>query len=67
MEINNLDHISTEKFSLYNGDCVEVVSQMPEGSVDLDFFTALCQSLHLFGRSKGHGELQKRGGVFPAV
>lgn len=48
MEINNLDHISTEKFSLYNGDCVEVVSQMPEGSVHFEIFSPPFANLYIY-------------------
>ena len=45
-----IDQVITERYALYNGDCVEVVSDLPANSVGLSVYspsnelTSFCRS-----------------------
>jgi DNA modification methylase len=46
-----IDQVITDRFSMYQGDCVEVVSAMPECSVDFTVFSPPFASLYTYSAS----------------
>ena len=58
-----IDQVITDKFAAYHGDCVEVVSGMPDASVGYTIYSPPFSSLYTYsnsdrdmGNSKGDGE-----------
>lgn len=49
--MNCVDQIVTEKYALYNGDCVEVLRGLPEKSVDYSIFSPPFSSLYTYSNS----------------
>ena len=46
-----IDQVVTEKYALYNGDCVEVVSKLKDDSVDFSVFSPPFASLYTYSNS----------------
>lgn len=46
-----IDQVITDKYSIYNGDCVEVASALPEGSVDFCIYSPPFASLYTYSNS----------------
>lgn len=46
-----IDQVSTDKYSIYNADCVEVVSNLPSESVDFSIFSPPFASLYTYSNS----------------
>lgn len=51
MSINVLDQVSTDRYSLFHGDCVEVLAGLPERSVDYSIFSPPFASLYTYSDS----------------
>lgn len=49
--INVLNQTVTEKFALYNADCVDVVRALPESSIDFSVFSPPFASLYTYSNS----------------
>jgi hypothetical protein len=49
--MNCLDQVITDKYALYNGDCVEVLAGLPERSVDYSIFSPPFSSLYTYSNS----------------
>jgi DNA modification methylase len=47
-----LDQIHTDRFSIYNGDCVEVVSGLPDDSIDFSVYSPPFSSLYIYSDSE---------------
>lgn len=48
--MNVLNQCIGERFTVYQGDCVEVLQGIPDSSIHYSiFFSAICQSVHLLG------------------
>lgn len=45
------EQIHTEDYSLYNGDCMDVVSQLPDNSVDLSVYSPPFAGLYVYSSS----------------
>lgn len=45
------EQIHTEEYSLYNGDCMDVVSQLPDNSVDLSVYSPPFAGLYVYSSS----------------
>lgn len=43
-----MNQVSTDRYTLYNGDCVEVVSQMPTDSVHFEIFSPPFANLYIY-------------------
>lgn len=43
-----MKEVITDKYSLYNGDCVEVYSQLPENSIDFHIFSPPFANLYIY-------------------
>ena len=52
MTIQCLDHAEGPNWSLYHGDCVELMRQMPKNSVDLSVFSPPFSSLYIYSDSE---------------
>ena len=37
--MNQENQIHTKNYSLYNGDCIEIMKQLPDGFVDLSIYS----------------------------
>lgn len=46
-----IDQVVTDKYAIYNGDCVEVVGQLPEGSIDFCIYSPPFASLYTYSNS----------------
>lgn len=46
------DQVITDEYALYNGDCVEVVRGLPDGSVDFSIFSPPFASLYTYTNSE---------------
>lgn len=46
-----IDQVVTDRYAIYNGDCVEVVSGIPEGSVDFCIYSPPFSSLYTYSNS----------------
>lgn len=46
-----IDQIITDNYAIYNGDCVEVVSGLPDGSVDFSIYSPPFASLYTYSNS----------------
>lgn len=46
-----IDQVVTDKYSIYNGDCVEVVSGLPNNSVDFTIYSPPFASLYTYSNS----------------
>ena len=38
MENKVKDQLHTEKYSIYNGDCIDVITNLPDNSVDFSVY-----------------------------
>lgn len=61
-----IDQVTSDKFALYHGDCVEVAKGLPDSSVHYSIFSPPFASLYTYsnsardmGNSKNHGEFYK--------
>lgn len=50
--MNVLNQEITEKFALYNGDCVDVARTIPENSIDFSIYSPPFESLYVFSNSE---------------
>ena len=50
--MNVLDQVITDKYSLYNGDCVEVIKGMPDNSIHYSIFSPPFASLYTYSNSE---------------
>ena len=50
-QIEALDATTTDDWAMYNGDCVEVVRQLPDKSVDLQVFSPPFANVYLYSDS----------------
>lgn len=46
-----IDQTVTDKYAIYNGDCVEVVAKLPENSIDFSIFSPPFASLYTYSNS----------------
>lgn len=46
-----IDQVITDKYAIYNADCVEVVSNLPDGSVDFSIYSPPFASLYTYSNS----------------
>jgi DNA modification methylase len=46
-----IDQVVTDKYSIYNGDCVEVISALPENSIDFCIYSPPFASLYTYSNS----------------
>lgn len=46
------DPIITDRYALYNGDCVELMAQMPDASVDCSVYSPPFSSLYIYSDSE---------------
>ena len=49
--IKVLDQTITDNFSLYNGDCVEVIQGIPDNSIHYTIFSPPFESLYTYSNS----------------
>ncbi len=52
MTTNVLNQAVTEKFALFNGDCVDVAKTLPDNSVDFSVYSPPFESLYVFSNSE---------------
>lgn len=50
--MNVLDQEITDRFALYNGDCVDVARAMPDNSIDFGIYSPPFESLYVFSNSE---------------
>lgn len=50
--MNVIDQVTTENFSLFHGDCVEVLADLPSNSVDYSIFSPPFSSLYIYSESE---------------
>jgi hypothetical protein len=50
--MNVIDQAFSERFALYNGDCVEVVSSLPDNSIDYIIYSPPFASLYTYSNSE---------------
>lgn len=67
--IKVIDQVVTEKYALYNGDCVEVIKGIPDNSIGMSVFSPPFSSLYTYsdsdrdmGNSKGDEEFWRHFG-----
>lgn len=51
MTVNCLNHAEGKTYSLFNGDCIDVMRQLPESSVDLSVFSPPFSHLYIYSES----------------
>ena len=52
MENKIKDQLHTENYSLYNGDCMDVITEMPENSVDFSVYSPPFAGLYIYSSDK---------------
>ena len=50
--MNVLNQVVTDKFALYNADCVDVVRSLPDNSIDFSVYSPPFESLYVFSNSE---------------
>lgn len=50
--MNVLNQVVTDKFALYNADCVDVVRSIPDNSIDFSVYSPPFESLYVFSNSE---------------
>jgi DNA modification methylase len=46
------EQVITEDYAIYNSDCMEVIKEMPDESVDLSVYSPPCASLYTYSSSE---------------
>lgn len=46
-----IDSVVTDKYAIYNGDCIDVIRQLPDASVDYSVFSPPFSSLYTYSNS----------------
>ena len=52
MENKVKDQLHTEKYSIYNGDCMDVITNLPDNSVDFSVYSPPFASLYIYSSDK---------------
>lgn len=52
MENKIKDQLHTDKYSIYNGDCMDVITQLPDNSVDLSIYSPPFAGLYIYSSDK---------------
>ena len=50
--MNVKDQFHTDAYSLYNGDCMDVISKLPENSVDFSIYSPPFAGLYIYSSDK---------------
>lgn len=63
--MNNITCEQTDRYSLYNGDCVEVISQFPKNSIDFSVFSPPFANTYIYSDDvRDMGNCQNSDGFF---
>lgn len=52
MENNVINQVSEDRFTLFNGDCVEIMKALPDNSIDMSIFSPPYLSLYVYSNSE---------------
>jgi hypothetical protein len=63
-----LDQVVTDRYAIYNGDCMEILKEMGSESIALSIYSPpFCRALPLFFVRARPFQLQGLCGIFPAL